>query len=179
MIGSNLLYLLIIFIGGNHQVSAWLNPMTFSNNRVNVVYNFDNYLESPNEPRPPKDMMLQVIERKHNEVTMLEEKYKDSDEGVATRVKTISEKSSFCVSRALRRFRLGEERKLSILCDMKKESPTSHNLPKFVSSFSHAGRASERLRRFGADALLVNTDFAGWGGFYYYFFFSVLHFSHC
>mmetsp|Transcript_31194 Transcript_31194/g.70068 ORF Transcript_31194/g.70068 Transcript_31194/m.70068 type:complete len:259 (+) Transcript_31194:124-900(+) len=114
---------------------------------------------------PPKDFMLQLIERKKYEVAKLERSHADPTDPVKLRVGYVSDSSSYAVTRALRLFTLGEEsRRVSVVGDLKRLSPTAPNMPRTVGTFADAGARSEELFKMGANVVMVNTDSFGWGG---------------
>jgi hypothetical protein len=61
------------------------------------------------------------------------------------KISHLADNSSMILSKVLRRRPLGEERQISIIGDMKRQSPTSPHLPKFVSSFNNAVRSREKF----------------------------------
>jgi hypothetical protein len=78
-----LLLLLLLLPSKNIQVSAWMKPIITKKLMKPLHYTLTD------DPRPPRDMLMQVIERKHNEVTALEEKYKDTDTDVGLRLRCL------------------------------------------------------------------------------------------
>ena len=112
--------------------------------------------------------MLQLLQRKQYEIRELEKRHRDPADPVRQRLNFVSETSSLALTRALRLNVLGEreeERRLSLVADMKRRSPTARDLPHDVDDFADAGRRSvELFAGFGANVVMVNTDEMGWGG---------------
>ena len=75
-----------------------------------------------------------------------------------------SDTSSLALTGALRRFRLGEDRRISVVADLKRSSPTSPALPRVVAAYGDAGRRTDELLRSGIGTVMVNTNAEGWGG---------------
>jgi hypothetical protein len=87
MVVQNAISVILLFLGiinsRNIQVSAWMKPIITKKLMKPLHYTLTD------DPRPPRDMLMQVIERKHNEVTALEEKYKDTDTDVGLRLRCL------------------------------------------------------------------------------------------
>jgi len=112
-----------------------------------------------------KDFIPQLLERKKWEVRELESQYADPLDPVQLRLSYVAEKSSLKLTRALRLFALGDEnRRVSVVGDLKRLSPTALNMPRTVGSFVDAGRRADELFDWGVNVLMVNTDETGWGG---------------
>jgi indole-3-glycerol phosphate synthase len=109
--------------------------------------------------------MLQLIERKKWEVRQLEEKHSDTFDPLQMRLGYVAEQSSLKLTRALRLFSLGDEnRRVSVVGDLKRLSPTAPNMPRTVGSFLDAGKRANELFDSGVNVVMVNTDATGWSG---------------
>ena len=109
--------------------------------------------------------MLELLQRKQQEIRMLEKAHQEPTDPVQVRLGHVSSTSNLALSRALRLFTLGEHRRrISLVVDMKRRSPTARHLPFIVDKFQDAGRRSRELFEMGASVVMVNTDQIGWGG---------------
>jgi indole-3-glycerol phosphate synthase len=111
------------------------------------------------------ELLLQMIERKKYEVSRTLDEHKGIGDPLTQRLGFVSETSSYRLTRALRRGALGETRRLSVLADMKRLSPTaSANMPRTVAGFVDAGRRAQEIAAQGVSVVMVSTDEMGWGG---------------
>ena len=76
----------------------------------------------------------------------------------------VADTSNTRVSRALRLFKAGGERRTAVVADMKRTSPTSPTLGRNVGFFHDAGRRATELFDMGVNIILANVDGPGWGG---------------
>jgi len=107
-----------------------------------------------------------LVERKKIEVqNLLREHFNDYDP-LQLRLQYYADESQFLVKQSLRRApNLEDRHQLSVICDLKRQTPCGpQSGPRQLADYATAGDIAQQMVSYGADAIMVNTDFGGWGG---------------